>query len=59
MSDSILRLQSAGADVVIKTHPFAEIIYWGPHLSHFSPQDAASLRARWPTVAWTSIPRSP
>jgi hypothetical protein len=43
MSDSILRLQSAGADVVIKTHPFAEIIYWGPHLSHFSPQDAASL----------------
>lgn len=43
MSDSIVRLQSAGADVVIKTHPFAEIIYWGPHLSHFSPQDAASL----------------
>jgi alpha-galactosidase len=35
MSDSIVRLQSAGADVVIKTHPFAEIIYWGPHLSHF------------------------
>ena len=29
MSDSILRLQSAVADVVIKTHPFAEIIYWG------------------------------
>ena len=43
MSDSILRLQSAVADVVIKTHPFAEIIYWGPHLSHFSPQDAASI----------------
>ncbi|MFS9532084.1 hypothetical protein Q6239_01025, partial [Klebsiella pneumoniae] len=40
MSDSIIRLQSAAADVVIKTHPFAEIIYWGPHLSHFSPQDA-------------------
>ena len=39
MSDSILRLQSAAADVVIKTRPFAEIIYWGPHLSHFSPQD--------------------
>lgn len=29
MSDSILRLQSAAADVVIKTRPFAEIIYWG------------------------------
>ncbi|MBR7437095.1 alpha-galactosidase, partial [Klebsiella pneumoniae] len=43
MSDSIIRLQSATADVVIKTHPFAEIIYWGPHLSHFSPQDADSL----------------
>ena len=43
MSDSILRLQSAAADVVIKTRPFAEIIYWGPHLSHFSPQDAASI----------------
>jgi alpha-galactosidase len=43
MSDSIIRLQSAGADVVIKTRPFAEIIYWGPHLSHFSPQDADSL----------------
>ena len=43
MSDSILRLQSAAADVVIKTRPFAEIIYWGPHLSHFTPQDAASI----------------
>lgn len=43
MSDSILHLQSAVTDVVIKTHPFAEIIYWGPHLNHFSPQDIASL----------------
>ena len=43
MSDSILRLQSAAADVVIKTRPFAEIIYLGPHLSHFSPQDALSI----------------
>jgi alpha-galactosidase len=25
------------------THPFAEILYWGPHLRHFSPQDAATL----------------
>ena len=29
MQDSILRLESATVDVVIKTHPFAEIIYWG------------------------------
>lgn len=43
MPDSILRLQSASTDVVIKTHPFAEIIYWGPHLSHFLPQDTVSL----------------
>ena len=43
MSDSLIHLQSAGADVVIKTRPFAEIVYWGPHLSHFSPQDADSL----------------
>ena len=43
MQDSILRLESATVDVVIKTHPFAEILYWGAHLKHFSPQDAASL----------------
>lgn len=43
MSDFILRLQSAVTDVVIKTHPFAEIIYWGPHLNHFSSQDATCL----------------
>lgn len=43
MHDSILRLESATVDVVIKTHPFAEILYWGAHLKHFSPQDAASL----------------
>ncbi len=43
MSDSLIHLQSAGADIVIKTRPFAEIVYWGPHLSHFSPQDADSL----------------
>ncbi len=43
MQDSILRLESANVDVVIKTHPFAEILYWGAHLKHFSPQDAASL----------------
>ena len=43
MHDFILRLESHSVDVVIKTHPFAEIIYWGPHLRHFSPQDVQSL----------------
>ncbi|EQB4446321.1 MAG: alpha-galactosidase [Pluralibacter gergoviae] len=43
MSDSVIRLQSAGADVIIKTRPFAEILYWGPHLAHFSPQAVLSL----------------
>ena len=43
MQDSILRLESATVDVVIKTYPFAEIIYWGPHLQHFSPQNAETL----------------
>ena len=43
MQDSILRLESATVDVVIKTYPFAEIIYWGPHLQYFSPQNAETL----------------
>src|SRR5690606_33734875 len=43
MQDSLFRLVSNTVDVVIKTHPFAEILYWGPHLQHFSPQDAATL----------------
>lgn len=43
MKDSIVRLESATVDVVIKTHPFAEILYWGKHLRYFSSQDAASL----------------
>ncbi|MBL5923568.1 alpha-galactosidase [Lelliottia amnigena] len=43
MHDFILRLESHSVDVVIKTHPFAEILYWGPHLRHFSPQDVQSL----------------
>jgi alpha-galactosidase len=43
MQHTILRLASESVDVVIKTHPFAEILYWGPHLRHFSPQDAATL----------------
>lgn len=43
MQDSVLRLETTTVDVVIKTHPFAEILYWGPHLQYFSPQDVAML----------------
>ncbi|MCU3617434.1 alpha-galactosidase, partial [Enterobacter hormaechei subsp. oharae] len=43
MQDAIFRLESNTVDVVLKTHPFAEILYWGPHLQHFSPQDALSI----------------
>jgi len=44
METTCVRLQSATVDVIIKTHPFAEILYWGAHLSDFSPQDVASLK---------------
>ncbi len=40
MPVSILRLESATTDVIVRTHPFAEIIYWGPHIHHFCPEDA-------------------
>jgi alpha-galactosidase len=43
MQEAVLRLASETVDVVIKTHPFAEILYWGPHLRHFSPLDGVSL----------------
>jgi alpha-galactosidase len=48
--DSILRLQSATVDVVIKTQPFAEIIYWGPHLATFRRRMLTRLLARSPTA---------
>lgn len=43
MTDSIIRLQSPDVDVVIKTHPCAEILYWGAHVAHFSPADIESV----------------
>lgn len=43
MEPAYLRLESASTDVVLKTHPYAEIVYWGPHLASFSPEDALSL----------------
>jgi alpha-galactosidase len=39
--------------VVIKTHPFAEIIYWGPQATFCR---MCSSRARLPTAGWMSIP---
>lgn len=43
MEPTYHRLTSANCDIVLRTKPFTEIIYWGPHLAHFSPQDSASL----------------
>src|SRR5690606_16560215 len=34
---------SGATDVIITTAPFPEIVYWGAHLAHFSPQDRHSL----------------
>ncbi|MCK1970615.1 alpha-galactosidase [Franconibacter sp. IITDAS19] len=43
METNFHRLTSTVTDIVVKTQPFAEIVYWGPHLAHFSPQDCGSL----------------
>ncbi|MBH3283886.1 alpha-galactosidase [Serratia marcescens] len=43
MADSLIHLQSAGTDVVIKIFPCTEIVYWGQHLSNFSQQDVESI----------------
>ncbi|WP_075181745.1 alpha-galactosidase [Pantoea sp. 1.19] len=43
METTCQRLSSASADLIIKTHPHAEILYWGPRLQHFSPEYIASL----------------
>ncbi|MFM2481698.1 alpha-galactosidase [Celerinatantimonas sp. YJH-8] len=40
---SIVRLQSQSNDIVIRCAPRAEIIYWGPHLTHFQENDIESL----------------
>ena len=37
------RLTSEHCDLVIRTQPFAEIVYFGPHLQHFSAEDCHSL----------------
>lgn len=58
MQDSIFRLESNTVDVVVKTHPFAEILYWGAHLQHFSPQDVLSNARPVLMAGWTSTPPS-
>lgn len=37
------RLNSPHSDLIIKTHPHPEIVWWGPALKQFSPQDCISL----------------
>lgn len=43
MSESIIRLQNDAADIIVRTRPFAEILYWGPHLQHFCDQDVVTF----------------
>lgn len=43
MVSKYCRLSSPRSDLIIKTHPHAEIIWWGSALKHFSPDDCASL----------------
>lgn len=43
MESDYYHLSSQYSDLVIRTQPFAEIVYWGEHLNHFSPQNCASL----------------
>ncbi|TYL42149.1 alpha-galactosidase [Dickeya sp. ws52] len=43
METTLIRLTSPVTDVIVRCRPAAEILYWGPHLAAFSPQDAESL----------------
>lgn len=44
MENTYYRLTSLHTDLVIQSFPFAEIIWWGPHLKSFSSNDAISLQ---------------
>lgn len=57
MQDSILRLESATVDVVIKTRPFAEIIYWGRIFSTFRHKMLKPFPGPLLTAGWMSILR--
>ncbi|MDU8924731.1 hypothetical protein RYD26_07390 [Pasteurellaceae bacterium LIM206] len=37
--DKFIRLQSPVNDLILRTHPYGEIIYFGEHLRSFEPQD--------------------
>jgi alpha-galactosidase len=43
MEPTVVRLTSATTDVIVRCHPFAEILYWGPHLPEFMPEDLITL----------------
>ncbi|OWF81759.1 alpha-galactosidase [Yersinia rohdei] len=43
MEQNILRLTSPSTDVVLRTQPYAEILYWGEPLSQFSVEDIQTL----------------
>ncbi|MCU1796137.1 alpha-galactosidase [Pectobacterium polaris] len=44
MMRDIVQLTSAQCDVIVRCAPAAEIIYWGPRLRGFSPEDIVSLQ---------------
>ncbi|WP_278183637.1 alpha-galactosidase [Vibrio misgurnus] len=37
------RLSCPHSNLIIKTHPYAEIVWWGPTLQQFNPNDCISL----------------
>ncbi|MFS2221190.1 alpha-galactosidase [Pantoea sp. B65] len=43
MEPTFHRLTSQHGDLVLRTESFAEIVYFGPHLQHFTAQDCLSL----------------
>lgn len=48
MEPSILRLESPATDVIIRCQPYAEILYWGPHLHSFNAEDIQTLNRAVP-----------
>ncbi|MFJ5509502.1 alpha-galactosidase [Pectobacterium jejuense] len=44
MMRDIVQLTSAQCDVIVRCAPEAEILYWGPRLRGFSPEDIVSLQ---------------
>lgn len=50
MQEAILRLASETVDVMIKTHPFAEILYWGYTFATFRRK----MRPRFPARLLTA-----